>query len=75
MSMTQAPEWVPDATGFTMTIDGVVYRVGRFPVGSDKRGRYGAWAGLRLLGDAPKLVGAQALCEREAARARLRSKK
>lgn len=69
------PEWMPEAAGFAMRIGTTEYRAARFPVGSGKRGRYGAWADGRLIGDAPKLIGAQTLCEREAARVKRGARK
>ena len=59
-------QWKPEGEGFAITLGGVVYRARRFPAGHAKAGRYGAWAGGRLLGDAGRLAGAQVICEREA---------
>jgi hypothetical protein len=61
--------WKPEGEGFAITLGGVAYRVRRFPSGHAKAGRYGAWVVGRLLGDAGRLAGAQAICEREAVRA------
>ena len=72
--MSRPLKWEPQGEGFGMVVGEVKYWTGRFPVGSGKRMRFGAWAGSRLLGEAPKLVGAQAICEREAGRAQRQTK-
>jgi hypothetical protein len=68
-SRERMSQWKPEGEGFAIILGGVVYRARRFAMGHAKAGRYGAWAGGRLLGDAAKLAGARAICEREAVRA------
>ena len=62
--MAEQRQWIQVGDGREMTVGGVVYRAA--PGGSSKF--YLAWADDEVLGQAPTLSGALALCEGEAGR-------